>query len=186
MPIHDWRRVEAGIFHDFRHAWVAEIGRALNGGLLPDEYYALLEQHAAGFGPEIMTLEHVPENNEPEPPRPAGDTADGSGVGLLTAPSQVRIRAETEMDFYRRKQSAVVVRHVSGDRMAAVVEVVSPGNKSGQNAFRLFLDKAGQLLERQIHLHRGPETARRCPHLQQIDFAATMLKWYRRRCARRR
>lgn len=36
--------------------------------------------------------------------------------------------------------------------MVAVVEIVSPGNKSGQKAFQLFLDKVGELLDRQIHL----------------------------------
>ncbi len=50
MPTHDWTKVEAGIFHDFHHAWIEEIKRALNGGLLPVVYYALAEQHAAGFG----------------------------------------------------------------------------------------------------------------------------------------
>jgi len=30
MPIHDWTRVEAGIFHLFHHAWITEIARALN------------------------------------------------------------------------------------------------------------------------------------------------------------
>ncbi len=27
MPVHDWTRVEAGIFHDFHHAWIEEIKR---------------------------------------------------------------------------------------------------------------------------------------------------------------
>ena len=40
MPMHDWTRVEAGIFHAFHHEWVSEIGRALNRGLLPADYYA--------------------------------------------------------------------------------------------------------------------------------------------------
>ena len=44
MPIHDWTRVEAGIFLHFHHAWISEIGRVLNRGLLPDNYYALVEQ----------------------------------------------------------------------------------------------------------------------------------------------
>src|SRR5713101_4969806 len=57
MPIHDWTRVEAGIFHAFHHEWISEIGRALNRGLLPAEYYALPEQIAAGFGPDVLTLQ---------------------------------------------------------------------------------------------------------------------------------
>ena len=41
MPIHDWTRVDAGIFHAFHHDWITEIARALNRGLLPADYYAL-------------------------------------------------------------------------------------------------------------------------------------------------
>lgn len=54
MPIHDWTRVDAGIFHHFHHGWITEIARALNRGLLPPEYYALAEQRAAGFGPDVL------------------------------------------------------------------------------------------------------------------------------------
>ena len=46
MSVHDWTRVEAGIFHDFHTVWIAEIRSALNEGLLPSDYYALAEQHA--------------------------------------------------------------------------------------------------------------------------------------------
>ncbi len=35
MPFHDWTRVEPGIFHDFHLAWIGELRRALNSGLLP-------------------------------------------------------------------------------------------------------------------------------------------------------
>ena len=35
MPLHEWKRVNAGIFHDFHHAWIEEIKRSLNRGLLP-------------------------------------------------------------------------------------------------------------------------------------------------------
>lgn len=37
MPMHDWRRVDAAIYHAFHHSWISEIGRALNRGLLPDD-----------------------------------------------------------------------------------------------------------------------------------------------------
>ena len=143
MPIHDWQRVKAGIFHDFHHTWIEEIKRALNAGLLPDEYYALAEQHAAGFGPDTTT--------------------EDGGVGLLVAPPQVHTRAETDLQFDRRKQSSVVVRHVSGDRMVAVVEVMSPGNKAGRAALRSFVEKAAALLDNRIHLlilDLHPPTAR--------------------------
>src|SRR5205085_7342714 len=60
--------------------------------------------------------------------------------------------AETDMAFYRRKQSTVAVRHVSGDRIVAIVEVVSPGNKATRHALNAFVTKAAELLEKQVHL----------------------------------
>jgi hypothetical protein len=70
---------------------------------------------------------------------------------LQTRP-QTRFTAQTEAEFYRRKKSSVVVRHVSGDRIVAMVEIVSPGNKASRHAFRAFVDKACELLEHRIHL----------------------------------
>lgn len=141
MPIHDWTCVDAGIFHDFHHAWIEEIKRALNSGLLPRDCYALAEQHAAGFGPDVLTLQ-------------AGTTSatyeDGGGV-LLEEP-QVRLVAESDQEFYRQRQKSVVVRHVTGDRVVAVVELVSQGNKSSQSALRSFVEKAVEFLSRNIHL----------------------------------
>src|SRR5271168_316512 len=64
MPIHDWTRVDAGIFHDFHHAWIEEIKRALNRGLLPPDHYALAEQIAGGLGPDVLTLQR-PLNGSP-------------------------------------------------------------------------------------------------------------------------
>jgi hypothetical protein len=116
MPLHDWTRVEAGIFHAFHHRWISAISDVLNEGILPPEYYALPEQFAAGFGPAFQAT------------------------------------AQTDMEFYRRKQNSIVVRHVSGDRVIAMIEIVSPGNKSTRHAFRSFIDKATQLLENGVHL----------------------------------
>lgn len=56
MPMHDWTRVPAEIFHAFHHHWITQIGRALNRGLLPADYYALPEQQAAEVGPEVLAL----------------------------------------------------------------------------------------------------------------------------------
>lgn len=140
MPMHDWKAVDAGIYHAFHHDWITAIGQALNGGLLPVEYYALPEQIAAGFGPDVLTLQTQPPSAAPE-------------GGTLTRPRpRTRFVAETAAEFYRRKKSSVVVRHVSGDRMVAVLEIVSPGNKTGRDGLRSFVNKACELLEHRIHL----------------------------------
>ena len=36
MPVHDWTRVEAGIFHDFHTAWIGLIRNTLNEGTAED------------------------------------------------------------------------------------------------------------------------------------------------------
>jgi len=154
MPMHDWTKVPDGIFHAFHHEWISEISRALNAGLLPKDYYALPEQVAAGFGPDVLTLQVPPtKTNEAEPSNGGGSAVAAGATALLTrARPQTRFVAETEAEFYRRKKSSIVVRHVSGDEIVAMIEIVSPGNKASRRAFDAFLDKAFELIEQRIHL----------------------------------
>lgn len=146
MPVHDWTRVDAGIFHAFHHGWIEELHRSLNGGILPPDYYALPEQHAAGFGPDVLTLQGISDSEPSQPPERL------SRGNTLVADRKLELTGETDMEFYRRKQSSVVVRHASGDRVVAMIEVVSPGNKSSRHAFRSLIEKATSLLEQRIHL----------------------------------
>jgi hypothetical protein len=148
MPVHDWSRVASGIFHHFHHGWIEEIARALNAGLLPEDYYALAEQHAAGLGPDVLTLQGTVEEDGEVSSRPPSVT----GPGVLLAPPRARLLGETDMEFYRRKQSTVAVRHVSGDRVVAIVEVVSPANKASRNPMRSFLEKVADFLDKRVHL----------------------------------
>lgn len=147
MPMHDWTRVQAGIYHAFHHRWISALSDVLNSETLPANYYALPEQVAAGFGPDVLTLQ-------------GGGTAarphEGTG-GTLTslrfhARPRTRFMAESDKAFYRRKKSSIVVRHVSGDRIVAMLEIVSPGDKSNRHAYQAFVDKACELLEYRIHL----------------------------------
>jgi len=146
MPIHDWARVDAGIFHDFHHEWISTIKRTLNSGLLPPDHYALAEQIAGGLGPDVLTLQAPKADDAPRrKDAPAG-------VALATAPPPVRYRARTESDLYASKAKAVVIRHASNHEVVAVVEIVSPGNKSNRHGLRSFVDKAVELLRGGIHL----------------------------------
>jgi hypothetical protein len=85
MPMHDWTKVEPGIFHAFHHEWISDISRALNRGLLPSSYYALPEQAlpeqvAAGFGPDVLTLQGP---SEEEKERPRQERNGGTTTNLL-------------------------------------------------------------------------------------------------------
>jgi len=42
MPIHDWTRVDAGMFRDFHQDWTVELCRSLNAGRLPPGLSALI------------------------------------------------------------------------------------------------------------------------------------------------
>lgn len=136
MPIHDWTRVSAGTFHYFHQRWMGEIADALNERLLPAGYYAMTEQYAAGFGPDVLTL-HAPEND------PVNDGGNGHGSrapawqrsdgGIALAKLEVQPTAETDLAFYRRKQNVVTVRDATGDRVVAVAEIVYRGNKSARD-----------------------------------------------------
>lgn len=62
MPIHDWTRVDAGIFHALHHHWITELARALNRGILPSDYYALPEQldvHSYTTKAKAVAIRHV-------------------------------------------------------------------------------------------------------------------------------
>lgn len=119
MPIHDWTRVEAGIFHDFHHAWIEEIKRALNASVLPSDYDALAEQFAGGLGPDVLTLQEL--GNGEAGGEPSATPSTGGTTVVLAAP-KVRLTDETDTEFYERKQSSIAIRHVSDDRVIAVVD----------------------------------------------------------------
>src|SRR5260370_21523909 len=57
MPIHDWTRVDAGLFHHFHQNWAITLCSALNAGGLPPDYFALVEQNIRGPIPDVLTLQ---------------------------------------------------------------------------------------------------------------------------------
>lgn len=141
MPIHDWSRVEAAIFHDFRHGWIGEISRALNRGAAPSDHYALIEPFAAGLGPEILTL-----------PVPAPDGDGESSRGDLLARHGPPTIVQDEMELSRRRQNVIAVRQAGDDRIVAAIAVLSPANKFTPHAIDRFVRKVADLLERRVHL----------------------------------
>lgn len=145
MPIHDWTRVSAGTFHHFHNACMNEISNALNGGLLPKNFYAMTEQFAGDVGPDVLALHAGRADDVPEEGPPGAST-------VATAPPKVRFTAEAESAFYVAKQRSLVIRHASDDRVVALIEIVSQGNKSNRRRFRAFLDKAVAALSQGCHL----------------------------------
>ncbi len=145
MPVHDWTRVDAGIFHHFHLGWLDDITRQLNRGLLPPDYYAMAEQIAGGFGPDVLTLRYPVEGG-----RPTGEPM--GGIVLASAPPRVQFRTRAEPDAYAAKARSAVIRHTSQHQVIAICEIVSPGNKSSRHGLQAFVEKAADLLRAGIHL----------------------------------
>lgn len=150
MPIHDWTRVTAGAWHAFHLGWISQLQAALNGGLLPEDYYSLAEQDMDRIEPDVLTLQSTDETDSfGDGP---GDTSDEGGVSLALAPPKTKQIAELEIAHSVRKRRTLSIRHNSDDRIVALLELVSPGNKSSKRRWAAFVSKSVACLERGYHL----------------------------------
>lgn len=142
MPIHDWSNVPAGLFHDFHQTWSIYIRNALNRGLLPRGLTALVEQKAPPKEGEVLAIERKLS-------RRRGDI-DSGGLVTLERPIARFVR-QSDQAFYSGKANRIVVRHHLG-RIVAVIEIVSPGNKSSVRAIGEFTGKIATYLDEGIHV----------------------------------
>ncbi len=147
MPIHDWTRVDAGIFHHFHHSCVASIKRSLNRGLLPPDYYALAERLTDNAAPEFRSL----RQRALASPEAERATFKG-GIDASETPPKVRFHGRMENAQYARKANTVVIRDRSNHQMIAMIEILSPGNKGSQNDLAAFVRRAEHALFAGIHL----------------------------------
>jgi hypothetical protein len=108
MPVHDWTALGAWAFHDFHLAWVAELQKSFNGGLLPSGFYAMAKQHVG----ESLTASASPKG----------------------------------------KRRTIAIRHVSGHRVVALIEIVSPANKDRKTHVTTFVNKMVAALQLGIHV----------------------------------
>jgi hypothetical protein len=143
MPVHDWTLVEDGIFHDFHTVWTGSLRTALNDGLLPEGYYALAEQHAGRSIADVLTLHtSQPEEELPPPPTTTGGTA------VAEAPPRMRHKQVFSQAALRR---TLAIRHVSGHRLIAILEIVSPGNKDRPENVEQLVLKLALALNHGVH-----------------------------------
>jgi hypothetical protein len=142
--MHDWSRVQSGIYHNFHYRWIAAIMDRLNAGLLPTGMIAMAEQIIGGTEPDVVTLQQ----------HDMGFAANGDTAAVITqAPPQPKTQfvISAEAERYAAKANRVVVRHALG-KVVAIVEVVSPGNKDSRHALRSFVEKTVDMLYDNINL----------------------------------
>jgi hypothetical protein len=93
--------------------------------------------------PDVITLQRQP--------MPADAPRASGGIAVADAPPQARFVVSAEIDPYVGKANRIAIRHRLG-RVVAVIEIVSPGNKSSRYALRSFIEKAYELLRQEISL----------------------------------
>ncbi|MGL4422938.1 MAG: DUF4058 family protein [Gemmataceae bacterium] len=172
MPLHDWTRVAAGDFHHFHQYWVPLLALRLNQQLLPDDYFAMVDQHTGGPVPDVVTL-----TTSPPPPPPNGfghgngygngtgttESSSSGGTATATATRTASATAQAtrpspsaqfiermEYDHYVQRANRIVIRHRHG-RVVAIIEILSPGNKHSAAAFQQFLRKSVAVLEQRVN-----------------------------------
>jgi hypothetical protein len=143
MPIHDWTRVDAGLFHDFHQRWSVILSNALNAGVLPPDYFALVEQNIRGPIPDVLTLRLG--KGKDDPPESNG------GIAVAVRAPRTRFTSRAEADGYLGKANRVTVRHRHG-KVIAVIEIISPGNKASQAEFRNLVEKTTDLIRQGVHI----------------------------------
>ena len=147
MPMHDWTRVPTFAFTHFHTYFLTTIGTAVTDSL-PEGFYAMVEQSLRTMGPDVLTLQS-------EPPMPRGHwngtpPDDGGTVATLTPP---RVRSSEQAELVAGfRQKRLAIRHTSDDRVVAIVEIVSPGNKAGETEFKRFVGKAVRAIRADVNV----------------------------------
>ena len=142
MPVHDWTRVDAGIFHGFHTRWIVYLASVLNRGVLPKGYLADCEQiviepdpdDSSKIVPDLVAL------RSPVSPR------DG-GTALLDRMPAARAIPVTAA---RPPQRHIAVRHRSGREVVALIEIVSPANKDRAEHLDKFVSRVVGAVERGV------------------------------------
>jgi len=140
MPVHNWSKVDANLFHHFHQRWSIAICDSLNAGLLPEGFSALIEQYARGLAPDVLTVE-----------RKTGRPDKSTGGLLLADPPRTKHVIQGKDQTLAGRANRIVVRHQMGE-VISVIEIVSPGNKSSKSAMKQFVGKAIEFLQAGVHL----------------------------------
>jgi hypothetical protein len=139
-PLRDRRNWEG-----FHNRWAAAISDALNGKILPENYFADFQIHVgSSVEVDVGTFERERATDE------AGNGNGGTALALQTwAPPTARTAIPST---FPDEIEVRVFRESGGATLVAAVELVSPGNKDRPEARRSFAAKCSAYLQRGIGL----------------------------------
>jgi hypothetical protein len=82
---------------------------------------------------------------------PIGRNPEPSGGVLTAEPPKTKHVIRGKRDDLAARANRVAIRHRLGD-VVCIIEVVSPGNKSGRSALRAFVEKSHEFLSAGVNL----------------------------------
>jgi len=143
MPIHDWARLPSGLFHDFHQTWTVQIKALLNTGILPKGLTALVEQKPKEWKqwqPDVLAVE-----------KRRGSSLDTDGGLLILDPPSTQMVFRTDEEIYADRANRVIIKHHMG-KTVAIIELVSPGNKSSRSKIEDFVEKVVEFIQNGVHV----------------------------------
>ncbi|NNJ26610.1 DUF4058 family protein [Alienimonas chondri] len=142
MPVHDFTRLPGDAFRGFHNAWLTRLYDALNDGVMPEGYYAMLESETGEVVPDLLAL-HAPTST-------GGPSA---GLAVATAPPPVAERREYRGAVRTRTpRKYLAVRRNEGGRLVALIEIVSRANKDRPASVAQFVGKVVSAVEAGVHV----------------------------------
>jgi hypothetical protein len=132
MPIHDWTRVDASLFHDFRQDWTIELRRSLNAGRLPPGYIALIDQQNDGPIPEDTYARRAN--------RIRIQHRHGEVVAVIEIVSPGNKNNRSALRAFVRKASDLIVQGIH----LLIVDLFPPSERDPQGIHKAVWDEIGE------------------------------------------
>lgn len=139
MPVHDWTRVDAGLFHAFHQSWTIALCNSLNAGVLPAGYFALPEQVISGPIPDVLARKanRITVRHE-----------HGQVIAVIEIVSPGNKNSRTALQAFVRKMTDLLDQGVH----LLVVDLFLPGNRDPQGIHKAIWD---EIMEEPFELPPG-------------------------------
>ncbi|MDA0836477.1 MAG: DUF4058 family protein [Planctomycetota bacterium] len=134
-------------WESFHARWASSISDALNGDLLPAEYFAEAQVHVGSrVEVDVATFEETERSDE--------SSASEGGTAVMAAPAWAPpVTATFSMPaVFPDSIEILVMSTTSGPTLIAAIELVSPANKDRPEARRAFAAKCASYLQQGIGL----------------------------------
>ncbi len=161
MPLHHWPNSQVP-WRSFHNHWIVRLVEYLNADVLPSGFQARPTELIVGIEPDLLLLQ-IDDQTEAASQLPSQPSlGEATTTAILPPPAELPI-----LGIYSAYDT---------NRLVAVIELVSPGNKDRPEAVQSFVEKVFFLLQEGIHVMvidiiRLPRQTMRRPILQRLGLS---------------